>query len=192
MWVSVLDSASGASTLPAGRWSIDPERSSVAFAVKHMLLSTVNGCFHSFQGTLELGSESPRATGTVEAASIDTEDSIRDEHLRRSPDFFDAERYPEINFTSTHITQHRNGRLHIDGELTIRGTTGQIELHAQTQTPPHQPHNTREIQLQLHGELDRRDYGLTWNQPLDTGRLLLGNKIKIALQITATRDETAS
>jgi polyisoprenoid-binding protein YceI len=81
--MSVVDGASGASVVPAGKWSVDAPRSSVAFAVKHMVLATVNGRFREFDGMLELGSGAPRATGVVKAASIDTNESVRDEHLRR-------------------------------------------------------------------------------------------------------------
>src|ERR1035438_2468449 len=99
----VVGSASVASVVPAGEWSIDATRSSVAFALKHMMLKTVKGSFHSLDGTLEIGADASRATGAIKAASIDTNEPVRDEHLRRSPDFFDVERYPEIGFNSTRI-----------------------------------------------------------------------------------------
>src|ERR1019366_9990189 len=104
-------------------WSVDATRSSVAFALKHMMVATVKGRFHEFDGMLEIGAGAARATGVVKAASIDTKDPVRDEHLRSSPDFFDVERYPEISFNSNRIEYLDGGRLHILGDLTMRGVT---------------------------------------------------------------------
>jgi polyisoprenoid-binding protein YceI len=189
--MSVADGASGASVVPAGKWSVDAPRSSVAFAVKHMLVAKVNGHFLKFDGMLDIGSGAPRATGVVKAASIDTNEPVRDEHLRRSPDFFDAERYPEISFSSTRIDYLDGGRLRILGDLTMRGVTGEIELDAQPNNKRREAGSDERIELELRGELDRRDFGLTWNQVLDTGGALLGNKVKIVLEISAVKSEGA-
>lgn len=83
--MSVVDETCGTNVVPAGKWSVDTSRSSVTFAVKHMVLATVKGCFREFDGTLEIGSGDPRATGVVKAASIDTNEHVRDEHVRSSP-----------------------------------------------------------------------------------------------------------
>lgn len=189
--MSVVDGASGVSVVPAGKWSVDAPRSSVAFAVKHMVVATVNGRFHEFAGMLEMGSGAPRATGVVKAASIDTNESVRDEHLRDSPDFFDVERYPEISFNSTRIDYLDGGRLRIVGALTMRGVTREIELDAQLGGTRREAGGDEWIELELRGELNRRDFGLTWNQALETGGALLGNKVKIALDISAVRSEVA-
>jgi polyisoprenoid-binding protein YceI len=116
------------SFIPAGKWSVDAARSSVAFAVRHMMFATVDGRFREFDGMLELGADAPRASGVVRAASIDTNEPVRDEHVRSSPDFFDVKRYPEITFNSTLIEYVGLGRLHIGGELTMRGVTREIDL----------------------------------------------------------------
>ncbi|MGP0100183.1 MAG: YceI family protein [Solirubrobacteraceae bacterium] len=189
--MSVVDGASGASVVPSGRWSIDAPRSSVAFTMKHMMLATVNGRFREFDGVLETGSGAPRAAGVVKAASIDTNESIRDEHLRSSPDFFDVERYPEIRFDSTQIEYVEGGRLHIVGDLTMRGVTREIALDARLGGMTHEAGGDERVELELRGELNRRDFGLTWNQALDTGGALLGNKVKIALEISAVKSEVA-
>jgi polyisoprenoid-binding protein YceI len=175
-------SPTSANVVPVGKWSVDATRSSVAFAVKHMMFATVNGCFRKFDGILELGSDPPRASGVVQAATIDTSEPVRDEHVRHSPDFFDAERYPEITFTSTRIDYLDRGRLHIAGELTMRGVTREIKLDGQINGTG--PGNGR-IELTLRGELNRRDFGLTWNQAVETGGALLGNKVKVVLEISA-------
>lgn len=187
--MSVVDGDSRASVVPSGKWSVDAPRSSVAFTVKHMMLAKVNGRFREFGGTLETGSDSPRATGMVKAASVDTNESVRDEHLRSSPDFFDVERYPEISFNSTRIEHPNDGRLHIVGELTMRGITREIELDAQIGGTTREPDGVERIELELRGELNRKDFGLTWNQALETGGALLGNKVKIALDISAVKSE---
>jgi len=189
--MSVVDGASGASVVPAGKWSVDAPCSSVAFAVKHMMFATVNGRFREFDGMLEIGSGAPRATGVVKAASIDTDEPVRDEHLRSSPDFFDVERYPEISFNSTGIEYLDGGRLRILGELTMRGITREIELDARLGGTRREAGDDGRIELELRGELNRRDFGLTWNQALETGRALLGNKVKIALEISAVKRDVA-
>ncbi len=184
--MSVVDETSVASLVSAGTWSVDPRRSSVTFSVKHMLFAKMSGRFHEFDGTLRTGTE-PRAAGVVKAASIDTNESVRDEHLRRSPDFFDVERYPEIGFNSTRIDYLDGGRLRIVGELTMRGVTAQTELDARLKRTKREADGSERIALELRGELDRRDFGLTWNQKLDTGGALLGNKVKIELEISAVK-----
>ena len=187
--MSVVDGTSSASFVPAGKWSIDAPGSSVAFTMKHMVLATVNGRFRKFDGMLEIGAGAARATGVVKAASIDTKEPVRDEHLRNSPDFFDVERYPEISFKSNRIDYLDGGRLHILGDLTIRGVTREIELDGQLNGAGHEAVGDERIELELRGELNRRDFGLTWNQALETGGALLGNKVKIALEISAVKSE---
>lgn len=189
--MAVMDRANGASNLPAGEWSVDASRSSVGFAVRHMLVATVNGRFREFDGMLTIGPGGIGATGVVKIASFDTSDPVRDEHVRRSPDFFDAERYPEINFSSRRVEERAGGRLRIVGELTIRGTTREIELDAQVDDVRSDAGSRERIELTLRGELDRRDFGLVWNQALETGGALLGNVVKLALEISAVRGDGA-
>ena len=185
--MSVVEVTSGASVIPEGKWSVDLPRSSVTFAVKHMMLATVKGRFREFDGMLEIGPGAPRATGVVKAASIDTNEPVRDEHLRHSPDFFDVERYPEIGFNSTRIDHLDGGRFRVVGDLTMRGVTREIELDARLNGTRREAGGDERIDLKLCGELNRRDFGLTWNQALETGGALLGNKVKIALEISAVK-----
>jgi polyisoprenoid-binding protein YceI len=179
------------SFIPAGKWSVDAARSSVAFAVRHMMFATVDGRFREFDGMLELGADAPRASGVVRAASIDTNEPVRDEHVRSSPDFFDVKRYPEITFNSTLIEYVGLGRLHIGGELTMRGVTREIDLDGRLNGTRPNARGDRRIALILCGELNRRDFGLTWNQALETGGALLGNKVKLTLELSAVRSEAA-
>jgi|CZKG01.1.fsa_nt_gi polyisoprenoid-binding protein YceI len=176
---------------PDGEWSVDPSRSSVTFALKHMLMATVRGSFDDFEGTLAIASGTGQAEGRVRAASVETGDSVRDEHLRSSPDFFDVERYPYIEFSSTRIEQLPDGSLRIVGALSMRGTTHEIELSARLEKRAREDAAGERMTLELHGELDRRDFGLSWNQGLDAGGVLLGNKVKVALSISAISSEAA-
>ncbi len=186
---SVAGASSADILIPTGRWTVDPSRSSVAFALKHMMLARVTGRFGEFEGTLDTSSETPRATGLVRASSIDTGEEVRDEHLRRSSDFFDVERYPEITFESNRIERLERRRLQIVGELTMRGISREIALEARFNEVPREDGGEERIELALRGELNRRDFGLSWNQALDTGGALLGNKVKIALEISAVKRE---
>ena len=189
--MSTVDSARATSVIPAGKWSVDDSHSTVTFAVKHMMLATLKGRFGEFDGTLEVGSGDPRATGVVKVASIDTNEAVRDEHIQRSPDFFDVGRYPEIGFTSTRIDSLDGGRLRIFGDLTMRGVTREIALDARLLASRCEAGEDERIELELRGVLNRRDFGLTWNQALETGGALLGNKVKIALEISAVKSGPA-
>jgi polyisoprenoid-binding protein YceI len=186
--MSVMDRTNVASDVPAGEWSVDASRSSVGFALKHMMLATVRGCFHEFDGTLEIGSGAPRATGVVKAASIDTNEPVRDKHLRESSDFFDIESYPEIGFSSTQVVDLDGGGFRILGDLTMRDVTQKIALDAQVNSARRGAGDDERIELDLHGEINRRDFGLIWNQR-EKGGVLLGNKVAIALEISAVKSD---
>jgi len=185
-----VDGASYAG-VPSGLWLVDSRRSSVAFVVKHMVVATVDGHFRDFVGMLEIGAETSQATGVVMASSVETNDATRDEHLRNSPDFFDVTRYPEISFTSSRIDSQRNGGFHIEGELTMRGVTRAIGLHGHLKGTDRDASGDEWIQLQLWGDINRRDFGLTWNQALETGGALLGNKVKLMLDLSAVKRQVA-
>jgi polyisoprenoid-binding protein YceI len=190
--MSAIDSVSAASIAPAGRWSIDASRSSVAFAVRHMMVATLKGRFREFEGTLEVSPGGvAEGFGTVKAASIDTNEPVRDEHVRHSADFFDVEHYPEISFASRRINQLESRRFRIVGDLTMRGVTQEIELDAQPHAATRDASGKRRIAFELHGELNRRRFGLSWNQALEAGGVLVGERVKIALEISAVQIDAA-
>ena len=184
--MSVMDGAGTPSGFPAGDWSVDAGRSSVAFALRHMTLATVKGRFRQFEGTIQTGPGpgTPRATGAVRADTIDTGDPTRDEQLRRSADFFDVERYPEISFSSSRIEYVDHRRLRVVGGLTMRGITHEIEPRRAARRD--RPASGRQVadRARLARGPSRKDFGLTWNQALDAGGALLGNKVKIALELS--------
>ncbi len=176
---------------PPGVWPIDAERSRVEFALKHMLLATLRGNFESFHGVLEVGQDGvARASGGVEAASVCTNDAVRDEHLRSSGDFFDVERYPRIAFSST-LIEERAGAVRVVGELTMRGVSREIELRGRVRALEPRGADAG-LALALDGELNRKDFGLTWNQTLDSGGALIGNTVKVAVELAAVRAADAA
>jgi polyisoprenoid-binding protein YceI len=174
--------------IPSGTWAIDPAHSKVGFAVKHMGIATVRGEFKQFEGTLEIGEDlsSTEARGTVKVQSVDTNESQRDDHLR-SPDFFDAARYPELSFESTSIEELDEETFRITGNLTIHGVTNEIVLHAEIQGTDVDPWGNERVGLEVIGELSRGDYGMKFNQALGSGNMLVGDKVKLSLDISAVK-----
>jgi polyisoprenoid-binding protein YceI len=172
---------------PAGTWAVDPSHSSVEFQVKHMGIATVKGFFHGFDGALTIGEDgSARAEGTVDVATVDTREAKRDEHLR-SPDFFDAERFPTLTFVSTGIRAEDDDEYVIDGELTIHGVTQPVSLRAEVTGSDVDPWGNERVALDVSGKIKRSDYGMTFNQALGSGNMLVGDAVKIALSVSAVR-----
>lgn len=170
-----------------GTWTVDPSHSSVEFQVKHMGIATVKGFFSDFEGSLEVSEDGTiSAAGSVKAASLNTRSQQRDEHLR-SPDFFDAEKYPELGFQSTSVQQLDEESYRIVGDLTIRGVTSEVEFHAVTQGVDQDPWGNTRVGLEVAGELSREDFGLSWNQALESGGVLVGKKVKILLDLSAVK-----
>lgn len=180
-----------AGAIPTGEWAVDRGRSSVAFTLKHLLFTKVTGHFREFEGSLSASDEELHAAGSVQSASLDTKDAVRDQHVLESPDFFDAANHPEISFASTRIEGRGNGRIAIAGELQIRGVSRGIELDGTSRPLPSRAGEPDLIELRLGCEVDRREFGLTWNQKLDTGGAMLGNRVKIELEVVLARQPGA-
>lgn len=173
-----------ATKIPSGTWSIDPAHSTVEFEIKHLGIATVKGRAPVVSGTIE-GGDNPRIEGTVETASITTHDETRDTHLQ-SPEFFDAQRYPEIGFESDDV-QLRGDELVVNGELTIRGVTRPVELTGRFVGSGVDPWGNERIGLDLVGAVDRTAFGLTWNAPLPGGGFLLPDTVGLAASFSAVR-----
>ena len=180
--------ASIATAVPTGTFSVDPAHSRVEFAVKHLGIATVRGHFGSFVGTLELSEDvsSAKAYGSVEVASVDTQESQRDEHLR-SPDFFDVERFPQITFESSEIRPVDEDTFEVVGELTLHGVTREITFTAELQGAETDPWGNERVGLEVRGELSRSDYGMTFNQVLGSGNVLVSDKVRLALELSAVK-----
>jgi polyisoprenoid-binding protein YceI len=176
--------------IPTGTWTIDPVHSKVGFAVKHMGVATVRGEFREFEGTIVIGEdlESSRAYGTVRAASVDTNQEQRDEHLR-SADFFDAEAHPELRFESQRIEALDDETLLILGELTLNGVTRELELRAEILGAGLGASDEERIGLELTGRLSRRDYGMRFNAALGSGNAVVADKVTLVLDIAAVKQD---
>ena len=158
--------------VPAGTWNADPDHSQVDFSVRHMKISTIRGTFPEVTATLT-GGESPALAGSIEIASVTTRDETRDGHLL-SPDFFDAERHPQASFVATLVEPDR-----VVGEFTLKGVTKEIDLSASFSGPDTDPWGNERLGLELEGEIDRNDYGVSWNAPLPGGGFLVDDVVKL-------------
>lgn len=173
---------------PAGTWNIDASHSKVGFAVKHLGIATVRGEFKQFEGTFEIGEDlgTSRAYGVVKAASVDTNEPARDEHLR-SADFFDAEVNGDLTFRSTAIEALDDETLRITGDLTINGITRSEVFHAEIQGTETDPWGNERVGLEITGQISRGDYDMKFNQALGSGNKVVGDKVKITLDVSAVK-----
>lgn len=178
-------------------WQIDPSHSAVEFAVKHMMFSTVRGRFNDVQGTIEIDPQDPgrsRIEVTIAAASIDTGVADRDAHLR-SADFLDVETFPAITFVSRRVDgslTEDGGAFKITGDLTIRGKAVEVTLDATYLGSGRDPWGNVKSGAEVRAKIDRRDWGLVWNQALETGGILVGNDIRIDIQVQAVKTAAAA
>jgi len=173
---------------PTGTWNVDPMHSRLGFAVTHLGISTVRGSFKDFEGTLEVGDDvsSAKAHGTVQVNSIDTGQPDRDGHLLNS-DFFDGEKYPEITFESTSIEGTGDNQVKVTGDLTIMGTTKEVELAGTIGGIETDPFGDERVGLEVHGEVDRTDFGMKFNIPLDSGAFTMSEKVQLTIDISGIR-----
>lgn len=167
-------------------FTLDPAHSSVEFLVRHMMFSKVRGSFGSFTLSLDVDDASNLPTSVsaeIDAASINTNVADRDAHLR-SADFFDVENFPKLTFRSTKISGDA-GAFKIDGDLTIHGTTRPVTLNASFDGRAQDPWGNDRIGYTANTKINRKDFGLGWNQALETGGVLVGEDIEIVLTIQA-------
>ncbi len=167
-------------------WNVDSTHSVVEFKVKHMMISNLKGQFTKVTGTLSLH-ETDLTQSSVEAAieiaSIHTRDENRDEHLK-SPDFFDAEKFPTMNLKSTHIAVKTDGELVVTGDLTIKGVTRSVQFDVEgPSAATKDPWGGTRIGVEATTTINRKDFGLTWNAALEAGGLMVGEDIKITLDL---------
>lgn len=182
-----LETDQGIVRVPTGTWTVDRAHSSVDFRVKHMMVSTVRGHFGAFEGTIEAAEDyrDSKVRGTVEAASIDTNEPRRDAHLR-SEDFFDAEHHPSISFESTRIEHVGGGDYRVTGELTLRGETRPVTLDVTVHGAMHDGDGQDRVGLEVRGTISRSDFGLNWQRVLEAGGVMVGDEVRISADISAT------
>ena len=167
-------------------FQIDPAHSDVTFQVRH-LLTKVRGRFSSFEGAVEFDAADPVQSSvrfTIQAASIDTNQPMRDAHLR-SADFFSVEQFPVLGFVSHAITARGGEQFDVTGTLTIRGVSKTITLPVSYLGAVTDPFGNEKVAFEAETTIDRKDYGLTWNAALETGGLMVGDQVKIAISLQA-------
>jgi polyisoprenoid-binding protein YceI len=171
-----------------GTFALDTSHSQIGFTVRHMMIAKVRGHFSATAGTLVVADDPTASTVTITAAtdSVDTRDEGRDSHLK-SPDFLDAEQYPTITFTGTGITDEGGGRFALAGDLTVHGVTRPLGLEVEYNGVGQDPWGNQRIGFTAKGEVNREDFGLTWNQALETGGVLVGKEVKIEIEAEFVR-----
>ena len=173
-------------------WQIDATHTAVEFAVKHMMFTTVRGRFKDVKGTIEVDEQNPDASVVnveIAAASLDTGVADRDAHLR-SADFLDVENHPTITFRSRRVegaAKKEGDKFRVVGDLTIRGTTMEVALDAQFEGTGKDPWGGIRAGSRATTSIDRRDWGLKWNQALETGGILVANEVRIEMEVQAVK-----
>ena len=167
-------------------WQIDPDHSSFQFKIRHLTVSNVKGVFSKSKGTVTIDDQNIaglKVDLAIEAASIDTNHSKRDDHLR-SPDFFDVAKYPAITFVSKKVTQNGPNQLKVTGDLTIRGVSKEVTVDVEGPTPEVKDPGGR-LRRGATGatRINRKDFGITWNRVLDTGGLVVGDDVDISIEV---------
>jgi len=169
-------------------WKLDPAHTLVEFSAKHLMISTVKGRITDVEGTIYADENDPSKSSveaTLKAASIDTRTEMRDNHLR-SEDFLHVEKFPAITFRSTRIEGDKE-EFKLTGDLTIRGVTREITLDVTFEGQTKDPWGGERIGFSAKGKIDRRDFGLLWNQILETGGLTVSNDVKINVEVEAIK-----
>ncbi len=172
-------------------WVIDPVHSAIEFSVKHMMVATAKGRFTKFEGTVTFDPQHPQntaAVATIEVSSIDTGNDQRDEHLRTN-DFFLAEQYPTATFRSTRIALEDDEKAKMYGDLTIRGVTKPIVLDVEFEGQGQDAYGKQRAGFTATTAIDRLDYGINWNPALETGGVVVSNRVKLTINISAIRQD---
>ncbi len=188
---SSITKPSGSATAPGTTsWHIDPAHSQVEFGVRHMMISTVKGFFTGVEGVIHLDEDdlsNSRVDVTIDASSVDTRNEDRDNHLR-SGDFLDVETHPSITFRSRRVEGSLES-FQVTGDLTIRGETREVTFEAEKQGGGTDPWGNQRLGFRGETKVSRKDFGLTWNQALETGGVLVGDEARIILEVQGVRAE---
>ncbi len=190
-----LTATSSAAPSPASglsRWRIDAAHSTAQFKIKHMMIANVKGEFSGISGELLYDAEHPersRVEAAIDAATLSTREPQRDAHLK-SPDFFDVERFPQLTFRSTRVATTAPGRLEVEGELSLHGTSRPVRFTVEGPSAPAQdPWGGMRMGLEATTRINRKDFGLTWNAALEAGGVLVGDEAAITLDVEFVRAE---
>lgn len=175
------------SHLTPGVWNVDSTHSRVGFVARHLMIAKVRGQFRDFSGTITVGADPLESTveATVDLASVDTGDAGRDEHLR-SADFFTVDDHPQMTFVSTGVKEDGDDYL-LFGDLTINGVSRQVEFALEFDGVAQDPWGGTRVAFTAEAEVSRKDWGLEWNATLETGGVVVGDKVKIQLDVEAVK-----
>lgn len=177
-----------------GTYAIDPSHSRIGFVARHAMVTKVRGSFNQFEGTGYFDAENPANSHfelTIEAASIDTRNADRDAHLR-SNDFFDMENYPQITFRSTAIERVDDSTYRVTGDLTMKGVTKSITFDLEYTGAAVDPFGNHRIGLEGSTVVNRKDWGINWNAALDTGGVLVSEKVTLEFEVSAIKTDAAA
>lgn len=172
-------------------WKADPSHSTLEFVVKHMMVSNVKGVFNEFDAHIEADPEDltdATIEFTIDVNSVDTRNKDRDDHLR-SEDFFDAENHPHMTFKAIDITKKSDSTYEVLGDFTIRGTTNRVPFEITYEGTVQDPYGNEVAGFNGHTTINRKEFGLTWSPTLETGGLLVGEEVKINLEIELQKQE---
>lgn len=186
--MATLATTDHSTLVPAGTWTVDPTHSGLGFEARHMMIAKVRGRFEEFTGSIASTAEGLSFEGLAEVASISTNEVQRDAHLR-SADFFDGDAHPQVAFRSSAIEDVDGNAFTIVGDLTMRGVTRQVRLAARSLGAGIDPWGNERVAIEASGEVDRTEFGLTWNQALEAGGVLVGSKVKLLLEVSAVRQQ---
>ncbi|MFN3413168.1 MAG: YceI family protein [Thermoanaerobaculum sp.] len=170
-------------------WNLDPAHSSVGFSVRHMMVSNVRGEFTKFSVSVTTQGDKPETAQlevSIDAASIDTRMADRDKHLR-SADFLDVEKYPTITFASKKVEPAGNGGFRVAGDLTIKGVTKPVVLLAEVSPVMKDPWGNLRVGVHATTTINRKDFGVSWHKVLDTGELVVGDEVRVILDVELVR-----
>jgi polyisoprenoid-binding protein YceI len=171
-------------------WTVDPSHSEVQFKVKHLVISTVTGNFASYSGEVEAAGEDfedANITFKADIDSISTNDEKRDNHLV-SEDFFYADEYPHLTFESTSFEKVADGEYKITGDMTIRGKTNEIELAAVHGGTVEDQHGNTKAGFEINGDINRKEFGLTWDPVTEAGTVMVGDKVKLQMNVQLAKN----
>lgn len=171
--------------MAVSKWNLDKSHSGVNFSVRHMMITNVRGSFNEFSADVTADADdlsTANVSFTIDVNSIDTRDEGRDGHLK-SPDFFNAEQYPNITFTSTGLKRKGGDDYELTGDLTIAGNTKSVTLKTEISGPAKDPWGNVKIGVVADGAINRSEFGLTWNAALETGGFLVGDAVKLHIEL---------
>jgi polyisoprenoid-binding protein YceI len=171
------------STLPAGTFTIDASHSRIGFSARHAMVTKVRGSFNDYTGSAVVADGAAQISIEINAASIDTRSADRDGHLQ-SPDFFDVANFPKIIFKSTSVTDSGSEKLSVTGDLTIKDVTKPLVIEFEYTGSAKDPFGNDRFGFEGEAEINRKDFGLTWNAALETGGILVSENIKLEFEIS--------